>query len=1043
MMEDSFPQLLTNAPVGEDLFEGQSQARVGEYISKNISINDTCQIIGIDGGWGSGKSNLIEIIKSKLEARHQGKYRFFIYDAWGHQEDLQRRSILEELTHFLTADNKGKAVIEDFDKWTNKLKQLLAKSKETQKRSIPSLSLGIVFSGLILILTPLFKSISEFTDCNWLKVVITAIPVICLMVFFIYYYCSKTSKTLKVRQRLNEAVHKLFHIYQQTQKEEITFETISEDEPSVKKFRDWMKAISEDLGKNRLVIVFDNMDRLPDQKITELWSSIHTFFAESRYDKIKVLIPFDRQNIKNAFKHNEEPKRNYTDDFINKTFDVVYRVSPPILSDWRKYFEIKWTKAFNELGEEFQKVIQVFDHLANTKTPREIVVFINECVTTSQINTNVPLRYVALFVVAKSTILSEPDQQIVNPSYLGSLNFLYQPDEKLPQYIAALIYQIDHERSLEVIFTDKLKSALDNNDVEEIQSISEYAVFQVILEKTIVLVENYENAVNTLNDLGDKIKQQTWDDLYYKLNPKVESVKDAKVNSYQLVLLQKVSDKKGFLKGLINLLINSSKFIATDYYDSIRSIENTIKSSRIDLEVKNFLKTRRTPADDFINLIKSKDDSNTYKITVDELELNDALIAIRDKDELENSSYLSRIKTSYNLKKYTDSLETRITEEQSDRQSVSALYQAYKNASKGTVKVLLNDSYIYTHFVNLTVKDVFYYDIISMRIAKWNDFQSYSSYFVELLQSTDDELIKSLSMQITSFIEYGDILINLLTFESPLVKSVASFLTENPPLSPKISLLNVLKDVDAITTAINLPVDTIIKRLNNWDSKIITIQNVIGIIKNTNFLEGCLKISNNLTLRIIEISNAYFNTINYDTWQKEFSDPNSTTVKAALIVLKNQFSAQAVSAVKICLLKIAKSELPIPDKDVWINIIFKCNINSIRSAVKDVRDLFLSAKEIDSTMFKFFGSWLFEHGDLNSQPSALRRICRKEVLEDPACVSVIVNYHETIISIYQNSEEKEDFNNELQVLIDEGKNYLSGLIEILGIKLKDSKDNKR
>ena len=31
-----------------------------------------------------------------------------------------------------------------------------------------------------------------------------------------------------------------------------------------------------------MIIVFDNMDRLPNNKVQELWSSIHTFFAEKK-----------------------------------------------------------------------------------------------------------------------------------------------------------------------------------------------------------------------------------------------------------------------------------------------------------------------------------------------------------------------------------------------------------------------------------------------------------------------------------------------------------------------------------------------------------------------------------------------------------------------------------------------------------------------------------------------------------------------------------------------------------------------------------------
>lgn len=56
------------------------------------------RIIGLEGKWGSGKSNVVENIKKHLDGEG---YHTFTYDAWGHQEDLQRRSILETLTNDL------------------------------------------------------------------------------------------------------------------------------------------------------------------------------------------------------------------------------------------------------------------------------------------------------------------------------------------------------------------------------------------------------------------------------------------------------------------------------------------------------------------------------------------------------------------------------------------------------------------------------------------------------------------------------------------------------------------------------------------------------------------------------------------------------------------------------------------------------------------------------------------------------------------------------------------------------------------------------
>ena len=65
-------------------------------------------MIGIDGGWGSGKSNLVKLISNELNAGISDKkkqmFPFITYDAWGHRSDLQRRTILEEITKSLIND---------------------------------------------------------------------------------------------------------------------------------------------------------------------------------------------------------------------------------------------------------------------------------------------------------------------------------------------------------------------------------------------------------------------------------------------------------------------------------------------------------------------------------------------------------------------------------------------------------------------------------------------------------------------------------------------------------------------------------------------------------------------------------------------------------------------------------------------------------------------------------------------------------------------------------------------------------------------------
>ena len=88
------------------------QKTIARHFCQNDSLDEECtlpRIIGIEGIWGSGKSNVVKMLERELS----DDYYFFEYDAWGHQEDLQRRSILELLTSKLIDDGilSGNATI--------------------------------------------------------------------------------------------------------------------------------------------------------------------------------------------------------------------------------------------------------------------------------------------------------------------------------------------------------------------------------------------------------------------------------------------------------------------------------------------------------------------------------------------------------------------------------------------------------------------------------------------------------------------------------------------------------------------------------------------------------------------------------------------------------------------------------------------------------------------------------------------------------------------------------------------------------------------
>ena len=169
-------EFLSNKPSGKDLFDGQSQEKVAEAIKQHINDIDSKptpeleleadkalpRIIGIEGSWGSGKSNTILQLQEKLKSDY-----FFTYDAWGNQEDLQRRSLLQQLTMKLVDDEmlegttKIKMVTSALDftpklidcSWTTRVETLISRKSAPHNITVPTIYESTKYFALMIIVT--------------------------------------------------------------------------------------------------------------------------------------------------------------------------------------------------------------------------------------------------------------------------------------------------------------------------------------------------------------------------------------------------------------------------------------------------------------------------------------------------------------------------------------------------------------------------------------------------------------------------------------------------------------------------------------------------------------------------------------------------------------------------------------------------------------------------------------------------------------------------------------------------------------------------
>ena len=689
--QNTYSRYIPEKPIGDDLFEGKSQQRIADSIAKSIEQNlAPFKIIGIEGEWGSGKSNVIKIIEEQLKESHY----IYTYNTWGHQEeDSHRRAFLEELTDKLikekliitTTTRDGNKI-----KWTEALKFLLSNKKETSTKHVPKLSGGTIAAAATVAFTPLMVQISNnLGDIElFYKIIISgSIFISSLMILFIYSLCNKKYSFLEYWKRL-------LYIYIDKKLETTKEEIISNLQPSVKEFKEWLNGISTSLlnGK-KLIIVYDNMDRLTSEKLRDIWASIYTFFAEcDDYKNIQLIIPFDRNHLSRAFgdnqneyikdkgKHTDErshtdERNSNIDEYINKTFSVIYRVSPPVLTDWKNYFEIKFKRGLrcDTKDNELKIVISVFDTLKPYFTPRDIIVFMNELVQLSLIwKDDIPLSHLAYFILQKKEICNNPRQEILSINVdnleskekLRKIPMIIDNIENLQNNVAACFYNVPKYKASQVLMQRDLERILIGNSNKDINIFIENIHFLDILEEVLVVnsksidlpittekLDRLDTSKIAGGYINDRL-QSIWGHLV-----KLQIGRKLSTQSflpYHQVLLRNCSPKltEDLVKYLVKQIVDFGKisdgnnFSGKLYFIALEKLRQFLQQEKIYIDICTHLKDKEVSADIFLEyLAVAGEYYELFKLSTDSQELDDYLvekISDLELNEMDNIKFLPK-----------------------------------------------------------------------------------------------------------------------------------------------------------------------------------------------------------------------------------------------------------------------------------------------------------------------------------------------------------------------------------------------------------------
>lgn len=1027
-MDKKNTNFIKNQPLGEDLFENKSQEKIASVISYEVIKNPDFKIIGIDGEWGSGKSNLVKLIEKKLEKSH----KFFVYDVWGHQEDEQRKSILIELTEFIKSEPN---LVKKKNNWDNKLKLLLAKSKETKTINQPYLSIGFIFSLLSIVYIPIvnvFKdSMVDFFEIKrwYWKLLLVAFPIFIV----IGIYCWNVIKNWSIndfcksfRRSFRLSAEETFQVYTNKQREETKIETISENEPSVREFQKWMQEINDDL-QEPIVIVFDNFDRLPKKHILSIWSSIHIFFAEKGYSNIKVIIPFDREHIQNAFKDlNNGENKSFGEDYVNKTFDIVFRVTKPIMSDWKKFFEEQWKKAFTECDEiEMNLVIQVYEFLNRRITPREIISFINEVLTIKLLDEKYKERYISIFILQKDKILENPLKAVSDyKEILGGLYHIYSNDKEYPKQLTAIIYHIEVDKALELIYTQELRESMLKNDIQKFNEICRADFIDSIFYSAIKDVSTFENPILALGSLDKDTKvstqyiKQTWETFYNRVLGLDRRMGDLIINDWQIYLIKNISDNKYLLKLLENYFELIDDTNIEKYIDLIDKLISYFTKER----VLNSLKENEISEGNYVKLIEYKSkEYNKYKLSVD-YNLLDEYLSKLDIDNILRLEKMKYLPKDYDFKKYREKLKTALNNfsSQNNIQSANDILIKIKEISheSGILEDLLSDNNIYSlYYYNSSLELPIINELIAMRIAKGGNFNStHINYFNSVLNTEDTQKAEAIANTILNYTSYGDLLLSSEYFKKhPLFRLIILSVFERTNIEETVNIQSLINRYQYIKKALQIDDNSLLKELNRWSIE----KNKLNVnTLDDKFLNDCfeneeLEISN----AVSSVFNEDFSNLDKEGYEKVFDNTGNDVHFKFFQYLKDKTLTQlSLDVFETRFIELLEQNSNI--KEQWWNILevydTKSSYISLINLLKNILGKITNSKielslEITNKLLPYF----FKYDLLTSQKDVFRLVIKNEFLSDTTFIKLLIENSEKLKELYRiaSKEDKDGFRN--------------------------------
>ncbi|WP_052269157.1 P-loop NTPase fold protein [Pseudomonas fluorescens] len=407
------------SPADVDAFKGESHNRVAQAMHDYIKSKGNHRVIGLDGEFGSGKSSILQMLEKKI-AKEAVKTKLWVFDCEQNYQGSIKSNFIEVLTEKVTAllkDLRRDKEIAEVEKNRDiALGRHYSYTKDTRSH-ISIWAVLLIVSGVLAptfirdYLIRLHSDTPLATSLHSLYLLACTAPGFILL---FAYLASRREKDPKKRWNLTS-------LLKGNSDDRIT-ETIEvSKEVSPLDLKRALGCHLHAVKDHHIIIVIDNLDRLPRDVLRSVWSDLEIFTSVTGQENLSVIVPFCSTKVSKYL--NGDSEQSYdSKDFIAKKFPVVFRTPPIITSGWKDAFRKLWSESFgaSDLAEAdaCSVILQRHSPMAGRLvTPRLQKRFINDIATTLLVTAGKPsvvciAAYLAICKyngVAIETMLKDPD----------------------------------------------------------------------------------------------------------------------------------------------------------------------------------------------------------------------------------------------------------------------------------------------------------------------------------------------------------------------------------------------------------------------------------------------------------------------------------------------------------------------------------------------------------------------------------------------------------------------------------------------------------